>query len=81
VSSTENTITVAWSEPKILNGCPLQEFILRIYKDGEQVSQSSSVPHVNKLTITNLVQSGVLYEMTVEAKTAGGSVVSGSNTM
>lgn len=81
VISTESTLTVSWSEPKDLNGCPLQEFVIQIFKNGEEVSQSSNAPHINKLTITNLVESGVVYELTVEAKTAGGSVVSGSNSM
>jgi hypothetical protein len=71
---------VTWSEPQQLNGCPLQEFKLFINQDGDIV-ETTAAPHINSFTITNFVDSFEVYEIYVEAFTAGGSIVSGTNQM
>jgi hypothetical protein len=69
-------LTITWSEPKILNGCPLQGFDLHI-NDGQSTTVESVDPHVNTITITGQVSA--IYTVYVEAITAGGVVTSGTN--
>lgn len=76
VHSDETTLTITWSEPKILNGCPLQRFDLHI-NDGLSTTVEQVDPHVNSITITGAVST--IYTVYVEAITAGGVVASGTN--
>lgn len=78
VSATETELTFTWSEARLLNGCPLIKTVLHI-DDGQSEPITQDVePHTNTYSIQNF---GILKEYTlhVEAFTAGGSILSGSN--
>lgn len=79
VSSTETTLYFSWSEPQQLNGCPIQGFNLNIL-DGLTEASSFVEPHINTFEIMNQnADDAKLYTIWVEAITAAGSVLSGTN--
>jgi hypothetical protein len=49
--------------------------------EGGDIVETTAAPHINSFTITNFENSFDVYVISVEAFTAGGSVVSGTNQM
>lgn len=85
VSSTEASLKVTWSAPAFLYGCPLINYNLYI-NDGQGGPVDTIVavlePHINYLDILSFVEdvdTSKQYLLTIEAVTAAGSVLSGTN--
>jgi hypothetical protein len=79
VTSSDSTLTIEWSEPRQLNGCPLQGFNIFV-DDGTSESETFVLPHTNKFNILSS-NSDRLYTVKVEAVTAAGRIMSGTNTL
>ena len=82
VSSTEDTFTVQWSQPRNLNGCPLKGYTLR-RNDGVNANSPTTVvdtyePQIYQDTVTlNIADKGKTYKFTIEGENNAGSVTSG----
>lgn len=80
VSATTTTLTVDWTMPKILNGCPLQQFDLYIYDGVTQVFTETFMPHISQATWTATgADTSKTFKFQVKATTSGGSITSGSS--
>ena len=82
ISSTETTLTLDWTHPLRLNGCPLQTFEL-FMDDGQGGDLTTLVasfqPQVSQTQITSFTGSDTskTFRFQVRAITAAGSVLSG----
>lgn len=83
VSSTKTTLKVTWTSPQHLFGCPLQQY--RLYRNDGAGSEPETLvqefqPHVNTYDIVfTEADTSKEFTLLVEARTAGGSVISGTN--
>ena len=82
VRSTKLSLTVDWTMPKLLNGCPASSFEVLI-DDGAGSDITNSVgifdPHISQTTITSFSANDIskTFRLRVKATNAAGSVMSG----
>lgn len=79
VTSSDSTLSIGWSEPRQLNGCPLQGYNIFV-DDGTSESETFVLPHTNQFDILSS-NADRLYTVKVEAVTASGRIMSGVNTL
>ena len=81
MTSTETNITISWSQPTFLNGCPLAGY--DVYRDNADntipsILVGNFAPQISSTTVVfTSADTSNLYRFTVEAFNIDGSIMSG----
>lgn len=80
ISATKTSITMGWTEPDYMGGCPLLTYALYVEVDGEYEETGSAEirdrPYIVQHTVDSLADTGDFFNFKIEVHNEIGSVIS-----